>query len=327
MWSTTSDLAGSCVVVTGASSGIGRATALEFARHGCDLVLAARRARPLESLVEGCRRAGAGDAVAVPVDLSEDDAADGLAHLAMERFGRLDVWVNNAAVLLYHRFGEEPLADIRRVFEVNQMGYVLGARAALPWFREQGRGVLINVGSVVGKVPAPSMTAYSMSKHAIRGLGACLRTELVDAKDIHVCTVMPGAVDTPIFQHAANHTGWAAKALSGAVSPGRVAGTIVACAVRPRREAFVGVGPRLMALGHTLSKSLTERGSARVVHHDHFQRQPTPPTSGNLHEPMAEGDTASGGWKAGATPAARRVALAAGTLVAGSLALLTTRRP
>jgi NAD(P)-dependent dehydrogenase (short-subunit alcohol dehydrogenase family) len=325
VWNRKSDLAGSCVVVTGASSGIGRATALAFARRGADVVVAARRTEPLDRLVAECEQAE-GRAVAVTLDVTDEAAMDGLARTAMERFGRLDVWVNNAAVLLYHRFGEEPVADIRRLFDVNLTGYVLGARAALPWFREHGHGVLVNVGSVVSKVPAPYMTAYAMSKHGIRALGSCLRTELVDESDIHVCTVMPGSVDTPIFQHAANHTGRAAKALTPALAPERVAEAIVGCAVRPRRELTVGVGNRLMVAGHTLSKALTERASARVVHAEHFQDQPSAPTSGNLHEPMAEGDTVRGGWKAGTSPAARRVAVAAGVVLAGT-ALLTARRP
>lgn len=188
----------SVIVITGASSGIGRATALDFAKQGATLLLAVRREAPLQELAAECERLG-GKALAVPTDTTDEEAVQALARLGVETFGRLDVWVNNAAVTLFARFEEAPPEVFRQVIETNLFGYIHGARAALPYFREQGSGILINVDSVVGAAPQPYTSAYFISKHGIRGLSGCLRMELHldNAADIHVCTVMPATFDTP----------------------------------------------------------------------------------------------------------------------------------
>ena len=154
------------VAITGASRGIGRAAALEFADKAARLVLAARSAGTLESLAHEVRKRG-GKAVAVPTDVTDADSVEALAARAVKEFGRLDAWVNNAAVGVYGRVADIPLADIRRVLDVNIGRYVNGARAALPRFRARGTGVLINVGSIVGEVSQPYAAAYSMSKAAV----------------------------------------------------------------------------------------------------------------------------------------------------------------
>ncbi len=131
------------VVITGASSGIGRATALAFARRGATVVVAARREQALRGVATECEQLG-GRALAVPTDVTDEAAVRSLARRAVESFGRVDVWVNNAAVGLFGRFEDTPLEAYRRVIETNLFGYIYGARAALPIFREQGSGVLIN---------------------------------------------------------------------------------------------------------------------------------------------------------------------------------------
>ncbi|MEW6155575.1 MAG: SDR family NAD(P)-dependent oxidoreductase [Actinomycetota bacterium] len=296
------------VVVTGASSGIGRAAALRFAADGAGLVLVARRGAVVDELARQCRRGGA-KAVAVAGDVTDPATTERAAATALEQHGRLDVWVNNAGVLMFSRFGEEPVEDIRRLLDVNVMGYVLGARAALGVFREQGRGTLINVGSVLSEVPAPYLSAYVMSKHAGHALTACLRTELLDAPGIRVCEVLPAAVDTPLFQHAANYTGRAVKALTPVADPDRVAAAIVSCAKRPRDRVLPGAIPRLTVGQYGLSRRLTERASGRLVHLSHFSEAPAEPTSGNLHQPIEQGQGARGGWAGGPSEVARRVAI------------------
>ncbi len=255
------DLKGTAVVITGASSGIGRASALAFARRGARLILAARRERPLQDLAQECDRAG-GQGLAVPTDVRDSEAVEALAKAAVESFGRLDVWVNNAAVGMWARFEEIPLEDYRRVIETNLWGYIYGARAALPHFRDAGSGVLINNASVLATVSAPYASPYVVAKHGIRGLTMSLRQELAldRAKGIRVCTVLPPTIDTPFFQHSANRTGRAVKAMPPVYPPERVARTIVNCARWPRREVFVGNMARLAHQQFKVMPGLTERG-------------------------------------------------------------------
>ena len=310
----------SVVVITGASSGIGRATALACAHRGATVIVAARREDLLKELTDECERLG-GTALAVPTDVTDEQAVNELARKAVENFGRLDVWVNNAGVTLFARLEEAPMKEYRRVFETNLFGYVYGARAALPYFREQGSGVLINNDSVVAKASQPYTSAYVTSKFAVHGLSECLREELIldGAKDIHVCTLMPASIDTPFFQHGANYTGRAPKALNPVYDAEKVARAIIRCAERPKREVIVGNAGRLLALQHALSLGLYENMAARQIDKDHFQDEPASSTSGNLFEPVAESAGVSGGWKnADGTVSAHRMALAGAAGAAGA---------
>src|SRR5690349_9529059 len=145
-------LAGSVVVVTGASGGIGAATALALAEKGAAVVLAARRAGALRAVADRCVAAGkaaGGRALAVPTDVTDPAAVTALAHAATGEFGRLDAWVNNAGVGLYARLADVPLDELRRVVDVNLLGYLYGVRAALPELRAAGGGVIVNVASVL----------------------------------------------------------------------------------------------------------------------------------------------------------------------------------
>jgi NAD(P)-dependent dehydrogenase (short-subunit alcohol dehydrogenase family) len=290
------DLSQSVVVVTGASSGIGRATALRLARAGARLVLTARRDRELGDAASACERTGA-QVLAVPADMRDAVAVDWLAASAVERFGRIDVWINNAAVTALGRFEQIPPEVWRQVVEVDLFGYVNGARAALPQLRERG-GTLINVGSVNSRAAGPYATPYMTSKFAVRGFSESLRQEL-RGDGVAVCTVLPSSVDTPLFQRAANYSGRAAKPLRPMLHPQRVAAAIVRCARRPRGEVVVGLSGRQLILMHDLARPVFERVMPLIMRREHFRREPAPPSPGNVLAPVPGWSSETGGWKDG----------------------------
>jgi short-subunit dehydrogenase len=295
-------LADSVVVVTGASSGIGRATALAFAREGAAVVVAARRREPLDILVDECRAIGAA-AVAVPTDVTDERAVRELARRPLETFGRLDVWVNNAGVGAVGDFEAIPSEVFRRVVDVDFFGYVHGARAAVAHFRAQGAGVIVNVASMVGKMAMPYYTPYVAAKFAVVGFSETLREELLGT-GVDVVTIMPAAIDTPFFQHSANYTGRALKPPRPVYDPEQVAAAIVDATRRPRRERFVGGSARVMHALHLLAPALYERAARVMTDRGQFRDVPALPTPGSTLTPMSEGSALRGGW--GATPARRR---------------------
>ncbi len=299
------------MVVTGASSGIGRAAAVQLAAEGAKLVLAARDAAALDEVARACQEHGA-EAIAVPTDVSHASEVDALAEAAIARFGTIDVWVNDAAGYVLGSVESTPTEVYEQILRTNFMGYVHGAKAALREFRRKGTGVLINVGSVAGKVAYAQSSAYCASKHAIHALTEALRQELVDT-DIEACIVAPATIDTPLFQHAANYTGREMKAMPPIYRPERVASAIVSCAKRPRRELLVGVAPFVMTLAQILAPGLFERRQPKMIAKNHLKDTPQPPTRGNLFEPTGPHDV-RGGWKR--EGAGRKVAKAAAALAA-----------
>ncbi|MFI5832538.1 SDR family oxidoreductase [Micromonospora sp. NPDC051300] len=256
----TRSLTDATVVITGASSGIGAATAYALADRGVAVVLAARSEAALRRVAEHCRELG-GQALVVPTDVTDPDAVELLAARAAEEFGRIDAWINNAAVGTVGLFDEIPVAEFRRVVEVNLLGTVHGTRAALPWLTAAGGGVLINNASALAEVAMPYQSAYNATKHAIRGLTDTVRQELrvTGRSTISLCTVLPASIDTPFFRHAANHTGRELTPPPPVYPPEMVAETMVRLLRRPRREAYAGGAARLMGLQWRLAPALAER--------------------------------------------------------------------
>ena len=312
------------VVITGASSGIGRATALEFARlQQANLVLIARSENALRDLATQCEQVGSRTYI-VTADVTDETAMQNAGQKAMETFGSLDVWVNNAGVTMFSRFEETPSASFRRVIDTNLFGYVNGARAAMPRFREQGKGTLINISSVAGAIAQPFSSAYSASKFAINGFSESLRMELMDSPDIHVSTVLAPSVDTPLFQHGANYTGRAVKPMDPVYTADKVARAIVAVSDNPVRETVVGNVGRSMLMMDKVAPGMAERMMARKVSEGHFQDKPAQASEGNLFKPMEQCSGVSGGWKEQEEPVItrqQRVAFGLGILGAGLGAL------
>ncbi len=283
------------VVITGASSGIGRATALAFAGREQNVVLAARREEALDQLADICTNLGAG-ALAVPTDVCNENDVNLLAQKAIEKFGRIDVWINNAAVSAFGRFEEMPSEDIRKVIDTNLFGYIHGARAVIPHFREQGHGHLINIASMVGETSQPFTSAYSISKFAIRGLSISLEQELADVPGIHVSTVLPAVIDTPIFNQAANYMGKEVQAPKPVLPANDVAEAIVGLILKPKKEIMVGgMGP-IAKVARAITPALFDKKIRNKILDEHFSENPMPPTKGNLYEPMKQWSSISGGW-------------------------------
>lgn len=275
-------LGGQIIVITGAAGGIGQATARECSKRGAHLVLAGRSANALEQVRLSLTNPRS--AFSVSTDVANLESVMALARLAVERFGRIDVWVNNAAVGMYGDFEDVPLADFRQVFETAFFGYVHGASAVLPIFRRQGRGTLINVASILGVIGIPHMSSYVAAKHAVVGFSECLRQELTGSA-ISVCTVLPATIDTSFYDNAANFTGRTVQPMPPVYSPEAVAKTIIRLSVRSQKQAFVPRSAALLMIFHSVALRLIETISKGLIDRFQIRGEPAAPTKGNLYEP------------------------------------------
>ena len=314
------------IVITGASSGIGRSTAELLAKQGNTLVLAARNKRALGEVAEACQESGA-EVLVVPTDVSNEQEVQRLADVTVKKFGAVDVWINNAAVTAVGLFTDTPADAFRKVVETNFFGCVYGTRAALKYFRIQERGTIINVSSVFGAIPSPYETSYVASKFAIRGFSGSLREELMaeGAADIHICTVMPSAIDTPIYKNAANYTGRGLLPPPPIYDVQRVAATIADLTEKPKPEVIVGESGRGMyvARGH-LPTGLFERLFSRYITSKHFTDEPASITDGNLDHASSFTD-ATGNWPREAFPHKKKLYVAGGIAAGIGLLMLVSR--
>jgi NAD(P)-dependent dehydrogenase (short-subunit alcohol dehydrogenase family) len=309
------------VAVTGASSGIGRATAIRLARRGSSLALCARSPRPLEEVAGECEAAGAA-VLQRPLDVADEAAVEAFAREAIERFGRIDVWVNNAGVIAYGKFLDIPPEVFRRVVETNLIGQVNGARVALRHFGERGSGVLINMSSVWGRVSSPQVAPYIVSKNAVRALSECLRGELPEGADIQITTMAPQAIDTPIFDHAGNYSGHRIRPVPPILSAEEVAEGIEACAESPKREVNYGRAGRLLEALYVLAPGLYRRLAHPAFVGGTLAPPPAAASPGNVLAP-SEPHAVEGSWRWHRRRTLRRAFLAA---AAGGLAGLAGGR-
>lgn len=279
------------IVITGATSGIGLATARRAARAGACVFLIARGEQDLKRLTEELQAEGARAAYAV-ADVADHEALAEAAEKCIRLFGGFDTWVNNAGVSIFGPIRDTTLEDQRRLFETNYWGVVNGSLVAAAHLRDRpGGGAIINVASILADAPIPVQGVYSASKHAVKGFTNALRMELIrEQAPVTLSLVKPGAVDTPYNRHARNLTGQAVHNPQPVYATHVVADTILYCASHPIREITVGGGGRLIASFYSALPGVAEPLFARFApslmrdRHSAYQ-----PFDDGLYDPTEDG--------------------------------------
>ena len=246
------------VAVVGASSGIGRETALRFARRGAKVVVAARSEPGLRSLVEEIQGFG-GEAIAVIADVSEFEQVKAIADKAVTQYGRLDTWVHAAATGILARFDQITPSEFQRVIDVNLMGQVYGAMVALPHLKKEGRGALIHISSMEGRRSLPLQSPYCAAKHGLEGFLESLRVELQhEGLPISVTSILPSVINTPYYNKVRTKLGVKPTGIPPYYQPSIVANAILYAAEHPTRDFIVGDVGKVLDVLQKVSPSLVD---------------------------------------------------------------------
>lgn len=308
-------LQGKTIVITGASSGAGRAAALEFAKYQTNLVLAARNEAVLNEVKTECEALGA-KALVVTTDTSDSKAMIALANAANDWQGSIDVWLNNAGVLAAGDFDKTPMAVHEQVIKTNLLGYMNGAHAVLPIFKAQGYGTIINNISIGGFLPVPYGAGYTAAKFGLRGWSEALKGELAEWPDIYICDLFPAFLDTPGIQHAGNHTGKVLKPAPPVYDPFRLAQAMVKVAADPSANTYVGSASVLLKIGHAVLPELMTKMTGFVMRRYLKSADPIALSDGNVFTTVDYGMSTHGVFGLPGEPKAHRKYIA-GVLVAG----------
>lgn len=284
------------VVIMGASSGIGRDTALRFARKGACVVAAARSESGLQSLINEIRQHG-GRAIAATCDTTNEEQVRNVAELCVQEFGRIDTWVQLAGVSLYARFEDTTIDEWRRVVDVNLNGQALGAMVALPHLKRQG-GALICVSSVESRRALPYQAAYAASKHGVKAMCEALRMELEhEGVPVSVTEIIPASINTPLFEHARTKLGVQPQGAPPIYPPEAVSKAILYAAEHPVRELPVGAAASALIAGENLSPAMMDRLLETFAFEKQLTDRPKPATVDNLFAPMEGMDRVKGNLK------------------------------
>jgi NAD(P)-dependent dehydrogenase (short-subunit alcohol dehydrogenase family) len=285
------------VLITGASSGIGRATALELAARGARLVLVARGEPALQETATEARAAGASDVLVHAADVTDEDGVRLAVDAAVQRSGRLDAVVHAAQVMAYGRVEEVPREVFETVVETAVHGTAVVARVVLPLFREQGAGDLVVVNSLLGQVAAPLMGSYIAAKWGQLGLVRVLQQETRDVPGISISILQPGGVDTPIYYQAASWTGSTGRPPPPVYSPQRLGRRVVALLDRPRRQVQAGIFNPLITAGFRLVPAVYDLLVGPLMQRLAIADDDVPPTTGNVFASHPAGNATEGRWR------------------------------
>jgi short-subunit dehydrogenase len=284
------------VLITGASSGIGRAAAHRLAAEGANLVLASRSETTLEQTRQECVSRGAGDVLVVPTDVGDRKAVDSLFERAVAAYDRIDGVVHAAGVVAYGQFTEIPAEVFDHLLQTNVTGVANVARSALDHFAEGTGGSLVVMGSVLGKMATPYMSPYTTSKWAVHGLVRTLQIEARETPGVHISLISPGGVNTPIYALAGSYTGHAGQPPPPVTSPERVAREVVRALDEPQRDRDVGLANGLMVAGFRLLPAVFDAAVGPMMRLLGQERDPVEPHPGNVFEPLAALEAVRGRW-------------------------------